>query len=239
MEQTNVETQERPKTIVKINAKGLEFSRLLTKPDIHPYDEIEWETRTARITDDKGDTVFELVGAEVPKSWSQLATNVVASKYFRSSPRIGDRETSVRQMIDRVVGAITERGRDGGYFRSDRDTLTFADELTHILVNQMASFNSPVWFNVGIEEHPMASACFINSVSDSMESIMELAAVEANLFKGGSGSGTNLSTLRSSREKLSSGGRPSGPTSFMRGYDAFAGVIKSGGKTRRAAVMRI
>ncbi len=238
MEQTNVETQEQTNKTVKDNTKGLEFSRLLTKPEIHPYNETEWETRTARITNDKGETVFELEGAEVPKSWSLLATNVVASKYFRRSSTIGERETSVRQIIDRVVGTITEWGREGGYFRSDCDALTFSDELTHILVNQMASFNSPAWFNVGIEETPMASACFINSVEDSMESIMELAAVEANLFKGGSGSGTNLSTLRSSREKLSSGGRPSGPVSFMRGYDAFAGVIKSGGKTRRAAVLR-
>ena len=135
-------------------------------------------------------------------------------------------------MIDRVVGSIATWGQNDGYFATPEDTQVFADELTHILVNQMAAFNSPVWFNVGVEERPLVSACFINSVDDNMESIMELAAIEAQLFKGGAGSGTNLSTLRSSKEMLSSGGRPSGPVSFMRGYDAFAGVIKSGGKCR-------
>ncbi|MCP4678292.1 MAG: vitamin B12-dependent ribonucleotide reductase, partial [Deltaproteobacteria bacterium] len=221
----------------KTRPQGLTFERVLTEDGVSPYN-IDWERRTARITDDKGETVFELENAEVPESWSQLATNVVASKYFRRAGSAGERETSVCQIIDRVVGTIAEWGEAGGYFATKDDARVFGDELTHILVNQMATFNSPVWFNVGVEESPQVSACFINSVEDSMESIMELAAVEASIFKGGSGSGTNLSTLRSSREKLSSGGRPSGPVSFMRGYDAFAGVIKSGGKCRRSAVLR-
>ncbi len=221
------------------SCNGLKFPRVLTDEEKHPYDEIDWKRRTAAITNDKGETVFELKDVEVPAFWSQLATNVVASRYFRSQSRNGKRETSVRQIIDRVVSTITRWGEKDRYFTTEKSTKIFSDELTHILVNQMASFNSPVWFNVGIEDHPQASACFINSVDDTMESIMELAKTEAMLFKGGSGSGTNFSTLRSSQERLSSGGWASGPVSFMRGYDAFAGVIKSGGKTRRASKMAI
>ncbi len=218
--------------------RGLRFKRHLTEPGSFPNFGAKWERRTAKITNDKGETVFELKNVEVPTFWSQLATNVVASKYFRRTGKAGDIETSVKQIVARVVDTIRGWGRAAGYFLSLQDADIFADELSHILIHQMATFNSPVWFNVGVEARPMAAACFINSVEDSMESIMELAAIEAQLFKGGAGSGTNLSTLRSSREFLSSGGRPSGPVSFMRGYDAFAGVIKSGGKCRRAAVLR-
>lgn len=223
----------------KTNGSGLKFSRVLTRAGVHPYEMLKWEKRAATIMNDKGEKIFELDDVEMPANWSQMATNVVVSKYFRSQSRSGARERSMRQVIDRVVNTISAWGRKGGYFASEYDSQTFEDELTHILINQMASFNSPVWFNVGIEEHPQASACFINSVDDTMESILNLASIEANLFKGGSGSGTNLSSLRSSKEKLSSGGQASGPVSFMRGYDAFAGVIKSGGKTRRAAKMVI
>ncbi|MCP4603953.1 MAG: vitamin B12-dependent ribonucleotide reductase [Proteobacteria bacterium] len=219
--------------------KGLRFNRVLTNEEKHPYDKIKWERRTALITNDKGETIFELKDVEVPAFWSQIATNVVASRYFRSQSRNGERETSVRQIVDRVVSTITHWGQKDLYFTTQKDAGTFSDELTHILVNQMASFNSPVWFNVGIEGNPQVSACFINSVEDTMESIMELATTEAMLFKGGSGSGTNFSSLRSSKERLSSGGWASGPVSFMRGYDAFAGVIKSGGRTRRASKMAI
>jgi ribonucleoside-diphosphate reductase alpha chain len=221
------------------HARGLKFSRVLTKPDVHPYDEVQWETRSASISNDKGEKIFEHDDVEVPVFWSQIATNVVVSKYFRSQSRSGERENSVRQIIDRVVDTISAWGRGRGYFATQYDAETFESELTYILLNQMASFNSPVWFNMGIEDHPQASACFINSVEDTMESILNLATIEAKLFKGGSGSGTNLSSLRSSREHLSTGGHASGPVSFMRGYDAFAGVIKSGGKTRRAAKMVI
>ena len=218
---------------------GLKFSRLMTRVGTHPYDEIQWEQRSASITNDKGEKIFDVEEVEIPEFWSQLATNVVVSKYFRSQSQSGERETSARQIIDRVVDTICSWGRRDGYFASAHDAETFEHELTYILLHQMATFNSPVWFNVGIDEQPQASACFINSVEDTMESIMGLATTEANLFKGGSGSGTNLSTIRSSREKLSMGGQASGPVSFMRGFDAFAGVIKSGGKTRRAAKMVI
>ena len=218
---------------------GLKFSRLMTRIGSHPYDEIVWEKRSASISNDKGEKIFDISDVEVPAFWSQLATNVVVSKYFRSQSRSGERERSVRQIIDRVVGAVSGWGRRDGYFASEYDAETFEIELTHILLHQLATFNSPVWFNVGIDDHPQASACFINAVEDTMESIMQLATTEANLFKGGSGSGTNLSTIRSSKEKLSLGGQASGPVSFMRGFDAFAGVIKSGGKTRRAAKMVI
>jgi len=221
------------------STRGLKFARRLTRVGTHPYDEIRWDTRSASIANDKGEKILDLPDVEVPASWSQLATNVVVSKYFRSQSRSGEREKSVRQIIDRVVGTICAWGRKDGFFATEQDAETFESELTYILLHQMATFNSPVWFNVGIEAHPQASACFINSVKDTMESIMELAAIEAALFKGGSGSGTNLSPLRSSKEKLSSGGQASGPVSFMRGFDAFAGVIKSGGKTRRAAKMVI
>jgi len=218
---------------------GLKFSRLFTHVGIHPYDDVDWDLRSASIANDKGEKILDVEDVEIPSFWSQLATNVVVSKYFRSQSRSGERERSVRQIIDRVVNAICSWGRRDGYFASAHDAETFEHELTHILLHQKATFNSPVWFNVGIDEHPQASACFINSVEDTMESIMQLATTEANLFKGGSGSGTNLSSIRSSREKLSLGGQASGPVSFMRGFDAFAGVIKSGGKTRRAAKMVI
>jgi ribonucleoside-diphosphate reductase alpha chain len=222
-----------------IGVKGLHFERRWTRPGVHPYDEIEWETRTAAIGNEKGVNVFEQKDVEVPAFWSQLATNVVVSKYFRGHLGTPERETSVRQLIDRVVDTITAWAETQHYFASDEDLRAFQAELTHLLVHQKMSFNSPVWFNVGVEAHPQCSACFINSVQDSMSSIMDLAKTEAMLFKFGSGAGSNLSTLRSSKEKMSGGGTASGPVSFMRGYDAFAGVVKSGGKTRRAAKMVI
>jgi ribonucleoside-diphosphate reductase alpha chain len=218
---------------------GLHFPRRWTRPGVHPYDEIAWETRTASIGNEKGVSVFEQKDVEVPAFWSQLATNVVVSKYFRGHLGTPGRETSVRQLIDRVVLTIACWAETQHYFATDEDLRAFQAELTHLLVHQKLAFNSPVWFNVGVEEHPQCSACFINSVQDSMSSIMDLAKTEAMLFKFGSGAGSNLSTLRSSKEKMSGGGTASGPVSFMRGYDAFAGVVKSGGKTRRAAKMVI
>ncbi len=220
-------------------AKGLKFPRRWTRPDIHPYDEITWELRTANIANESGKTVFEQTDVEVPNFWSQLATNVVVSKYFRGHVGTPERERSVKQLIDRVVNTIAAWAETQHYFASDADLEAFRAELTHLLVHQKMAFNSPVWFNVGIEEKPQCSACFINSVQDSMTSIMDLAKTEAMLFKFGSGAGSNLSPIRSSKEKMSGGGIASGPVSFMKGYDAFAGVIKSGGKTRRAAKMVI
>ncbi len=218
---------------------GLTFERRWTRPGVHPYDEMAWEIRTAAIGNESGKLVFEQKDVEVPASWSQLATNVVVSKYFRGHLNTPERETSVRQLIDRVVNSITAWGETQHYFATPEDLATFKAELTHLLVNQKMSFNSPVWFNVGIEARPQCSACFINSVQDSMSSIMDLAKTEAMLFKFGSGAGSNLSSIRSSREKMAGGGTASGPVSFMKGYDAFAGVVKSGGKTRRAAKMVI
>src|SRR5262249_40783583 len=219
---------------------GLTLDRYFTRPDRDPFDDVEWEQRSARITNERGETIFEQTDVEVPKSWSQLAANVVVSKYFRGHIGTPERESSVRQLIGRVVGRLHEWGTRSCYFASPADGESFRAELTHVLVNQMACFNSPVWFNLGVAETPQqASACFINSVDDTMDSIMELAKTEAILFKGGSGAGSNLSRIRSSRERLSGGGIASGPVSFMRGFDAFAGVIKSGGKTRRAAKMVI
>ena len=218
---------------------GLTFERRWTRPGVHPYDEIRWETRTAAIGNESGKLVFEQKDVEVPESWSQLATNVVVSKYFRGHLNTPERETSVRQLIDRVVNTIAAWAETQHYFATTEDLRAFQAELTHLLVHQKMSFNSPVWFNVGIEARPQCSACFINSVQDSMSSIMDLAKTEAMLFKFGSGAGSNLSTIRSSREKMSGGGTASGPVSFMKGYDAFAGVVKSGGKTRRAAKMVI
>ena len=220
-------------------AKGLTFERRWTTPGIHPYDEITWEYRTAGISSETGKSVFEQKDVEVPSFWSQLATNVVVSKYFRGHLNTPERETSVRQLIDRVVNTISAWAETQRYFATTEDLQTFKAELTHLLVHQKMSFNSPVWFNVGIEERPQCSACFINSVQDTMSSIMDLAKTEAMLFKFGSGAGSNLSTIRSSREKMNGGGTASGPVSFMKGYDAFAGVVKSGGKTRRAAKMVI
>ena len=214
------------------------IERRFTAAGESPYDAIEWERRTAAITSDGGEVIFEQPDVEVPAAWSMNATNIVASKYFYGPLGTPARETSVRQLIDRVVDTIGRWGREGGYFEDD-EAEAFESELRYLLVNQYAAFNSPVWFNVGVETTPQCSACFINSVQDTMESIMDLATREALLFKWGSGTGSNLSTLRSSKEALSGGGTPSGPVSFMRGYDAFANVIKSGGKTRRAAKMII
>jgi ribonucleoside-diphosphate reductase alpha chain len=226
-------------TFTGIGVKGLHFPRRWTRPGVHPYDEIQWEVRTASIGNEKGVNVFEQKDVEVPAFWSQLATNVVVSKYFRGHLNTDGRETSVRQLIDRVVNTIAGWAEMQHYFATDEDLRAFQAELTHLLVHQKLAFNSPVWFNVGVEAHPQCSACFINSVQDTMSSIMDLAKTEAMLFKFGSGAGSNLSTIRSSREKMSGGGTASGPVSFMRGYDAFAGVVKSGGKTRRAAKMVI
>jgi ribonucleoside-diphosphate reductase alpha chain len=219
---------------------GLRFERYFTPPASHAYDLVEWERRTAAITNEKGVVFFEQKDVEVPRTWSQLATNVVAQKYFRGHLGRPDRETSVRQLIDRVVATIGRWGREGGYFATDEDAENWEEELRWLLVTQHASFNSPVWFNIGVPgRSQQASACFINSVEDTMESILELAKTEGMLFKFGSGTGTNLSVLRSSRESLAGGGTASGPVSFMRGYDSFAGSIKSGGTTRRAAKMVI
>ena len=218
---------------------GLSFRRHFTKAGRHPYDELTWEQRSAVINDERGQPVFEQHGIEVPSTWSQTATNIVASKYFRGQIESPQRERSVKGLISRVVDTIRSWGDAQGYFATPEDLQSFSDDLTHLLVQQKAAFNSPVWFNVGIEKHPQASACFINSVNDTMESILGLAKTEGMLFKFGSGTGSNLSFIRSSREPLAGGGTASGPVSFMRGYDAFAGVIKSGGKTRRAAKMVI
>ncbi|MCL4325802.1 MAG: vitamin B12-dependent ribonucleotide reductase [Candidatus Thermoplasmatota archaeon] len=213
--------------------------RVFVKKGEDPYATVEWENRDAVIYTNNNTVVFEQKGIEVPKNWSQTALNIVASKYFHGALNSEKRESSIKKLIERVVTTISEFGRKNGYFLNDDEYTAFIDDLKYILVHQIAAFNSPVWFNVGIEEHPQASACFINSVSDSMESILNLNKIEGMLFKGGSGTGTNLSLLRSSKEKLSSGGYASGPVSFMKGFDAFAGVIKSGGKTRRAAKMII
>src|SRR5262250_340656 len=216
---------------------GLKVERYFTRAGISPYDEIEWEQRSASISNEKGNVVFEQSNVEIPKAWSQMATNVVVSKYFRGPLGSPQREHSVRQMIGRVVDTITGWGSKDGYFAAEEDALAFADELTHILVHQKACFNSPVWFNCGIEEKPQCSACFILSVDDTMDSILDWYRKEGVIFKGGSGSGVNLSKIRSSKEQLAGGGTASGPVSFMKAADASAGVIKSGGKTRRAAKM--
>jgi ribonucleoside-diphosphate reductase alpha chain len=245
---------------------GLSFRRLFTKPGVSPYDELEWELRLAQITDAQGGVIFEQKDVEVPKDWSMTATNIVASKYLHGKVGTPERETGVRQLVTRVAETIRNWGLAQGYFKTPEDGATFHDELVHILVRQYAAFNSPVWFNVGCDRiepnsdarnwhwnprtqqvefgvtgysTPQCSACFINSVKDSLDSILTLAKTEGMLFKWGSGTGTNLSTLRSSTEGLSGGGTASGPLSFMKGFDAFAGVIKSGGKTRRAAKMVI
>ncbi|MCR4280416.1 MAG: vitamin B12-dependent ribonucleotide reductase, partial [Candidatus Komeilibacteria bacterium] len=220
--------------------QGVRVQHAFSSPDKDPYDEIEWELREATITNEKGEVVFSQKDVEVPSFWSQTATNIVVQKYFRGRVGTLERERSIKQMVSRVADTITKWGKDGGYFYSDEDAARYNKELTAMLVNQYFAFNSPVWFNVGIEKHPQCSACFINSVQDDMRSILNLATTEGMLFKYGSGTGTNLSTLRSSKEYLSrSDGKSSGPVSFMRGFDAFAGVIKSGGKTRRAAKMVI
>jgi ribonucleoside-diphosphate reductase alpha chain len=250
----------------KTKAPGLTFRRLFTKPGVSPYDEIEWELRTAQITDSQGGVIFEQKNVEVPKDWSMTATNIVASKYLHGQVGTAERETGARQLVARVAETIRDWGMKDGYFRTPEDAATFHDELVHLLIRQHVAFNSPVWFNVGCDRiepksdatnwhwnfttqqvefgatgytRPQCSACFINSVHDSLDSILTLAKTEGMLFKWGSGTGTNLSPLRSSTEVLSGGGTASGPLSFMKGFDAFAGVIKSGGKTRRAAKMVI
>src|SRR5436309_2953127 len=217
-------------------AASLAVRRLFTIPGRDPFDGIEWEIRDAFIPGKNG-PAFEQKNVEFPKFWSQTATNIVAQKYFRGRMTSPERETSVKQMIGRVVGTIRTWGREGGYFATDDEAQTFEDELKAILVNQLAAFNSPVWFNVGFEEKPQCSACFILSIEDSMDAILDWIRREGIIFRGGSGSGVNLSRLRSSKEQLSKGGYASGPVSFMRGADASAGTIKSGGKTRRAAKM--
>jgi ribonucleoside-diphosphate reductase alpha chain len=219
--------------------KGLRFPRVYTRAGVSPYDEVEWDLRTAGITNEHGKVVFEQKDVEFPKFWSQMATNVVASKYFRGQMGTPERERSVKQLIGRVVTTIAGWGRKQGYFASEMDAQSFEDELTYLLLHQKASFNSPVWFNCGVEVKPQCSACFINSVTDTMEGILSLAKTEGLLFKWGSGTGTNFSSLRSSKEFIQGGGTASGPVSFMKGFDAFAGVIKSGGRTRRAAKMVI
>jgi ribonucleoside-diphosphate reductase alpha chain len=211
--------------------QGLSIQRRFTTAGVHPFDEVEWEKRTASVGS------FTQEGVEFPASWSQNATNIVAQKYFRGQLGNPAREHSVKQMIGRVAGTIAHWGRELGYFATDEDTQAFHDELTYVLLHQMAAFNSPVWFNVGFEEQPQCSACFILSVDDSMESILAWNTKEGMIFRGGSGSGINLSNIRGSTEPLSKGGTASGPVSFMRGADAWAGTIKSGGKTRRAAKM--
>ena len=221
------------------STQGLQIERRFTKPGVHPFDEVEWELRTAAITNEKGEVVFEQTDVEIPKNWSQMATNVVVSKYFRGQIGKPERERSVKQLIGRVVDTITGWGREQGYFASPDDAEAFEHELAYLLVTQRMAFNSPVWFNVGVEERPQGSACFINSIDDTMESILGLAKTEGMLFKYGSGAGVNLSPLRGSMERLKHGGTASGPVSFMKGFDAFAGAIKSGGATRRAAKMVI
>jgi ribonucleoside-diphosphate reductase alpha chain len=249
-----------------VSRRGLSIPRYFTIEGKHPFDEVVWELRTAVIRDDKGNVIFEQKDVEVPKFWSQLATNVVASKYFYGEPGSPQRERSVKQLVHRVTRTIADQGFQFGYFETPEDRDRFYEELTWLCVHQYGAFNSPVWFNVGLYhqygvagrgsnyrwdpetrtavrvetpyEYPQCSACFIQSVEDNMESIMELARSEAMLFKYGSGTGTDLTPLRSSKEKLSGGGKPSGPVSFMRVYDAIASVVKSGGKTRRAAKMQ-
>ena len=245
---------------------GLTFTRRFSRAGSSPYDEVQWERRTASITDASGKSIFEQKGVEVPVDWSMTATNIVASKYLHGQMDTPERETGVRQLVARVAETIRDWGLAGGYFSSAQDAAIFHDELVAMLVSQKVAFNSPVWFNVGCDRlepnsdaqnwhwdphtcavrfsttgyrNPQCSACFINAVDDSLDAILTLAKTEGMLFKWGSGTGTNLSSIRGSMELLSGGGTASGPLSFMRGFDAFAGVIKSGGKTRRAAKMVI
>ena len=214
------------------------IQRWFTVEGVHPYDTVDWSRRRALITGAGGDVVFEQDGVEFPDSWSQNAVNIVSQKYFRGRLDGEDREWSLRQVIDRVTGTIGRWGAEDGYFADEAEAAAFGDELTHLLVTQKASFNSPVWFNIGVPGAlPQSSACFILAVEDSMESILNWYTEEGLIFKRGSGSGVNLSRLRSASEHLSGGGRPSGPVSFMRGADASAGAIRSGGTTRRAAKM--
>ena len=228
-----------PNSSTTTSKHGLAIDRRFTRPGVHPFDEVEWELRAATITNEKGEVVFEQKDVEIPKSWSQMATNVVVSKYFRGQIGKPAREHSVKQLIGRVVDTISGWGRKDGYFATAEDAEAFEHELAYLLVTQRMAFNSPVWFNVGVEAKPQSAACFINSIEDTMQSILELAKTEGMLFKYGSGAGVNLSPLRGSMEKLKQGGTASGPVSFMKGFDAFAGAIKSGGATRRAAKMVI
>src|SRR4029453_8174024 len=223
--------------VSRATRRGLGLRRHFVPAGVNPYDEVDWDVRSAIIQGEGGETVFEQRDVEVPRPWSQLATNVVVSKYFRGPLGTPERERSVRQLIGRVVTTLSGWGDEQGYFASPDDRRTFGDELTHLLVKQKLSFNSPVWFNVGVEPKPQCSACFILSVDDTMDSILDWYRREGVIFKGGSGSGVNLSKLRSSKERLVGGGTASGPVSFMKAADASAGVIKSGGKTRRAAKM--
>jgi len=225
--------------IPKVPPGEFRYKRHYTRSEVDPYDTVKWEKRDATITDHKGQVIFQQRSVEVPSFWSQTATNIVASKYFRGRLGTPERETSVKQLIGRVAGTVAKWGRQGKYFLDEDEAAVFEAELLHTLLYQLAAFNSPVWFNVGVEDRPQCSACFINSVKDDMRSIMQLAVTEGMLFKYGSGTGSNLSNLRSSKEHLSTGGKASGPVSFMKGFDAFAGVIKSGGRTRRAAKMVI
>src|SRR5271166_2732027 len=260
-------------TSARASSKGLKFERVFSRDDVSPFDQIEWDRRTAKITDDGGKVIFEQTDVEVPKTWSELATKIAVSKYFYgdishgADPWKNGRENSIRQLVNRVTRTIADWGKADGYFASEEDADVFYDDLTWLCVNQYGAFNSPVWFNVGLYhqygigknagagnyfynratgkteraptqyEYPQGSACFIQSVGDSMDDIMRLATSEAMLFKYGSGTGSDLSTLRSTREKLSGGGKPSGPLSFLKVYDQVANVVKSGGKTRRAAKM--
>src|SRR5882762_297083 len=254
------------KNTVSAAKKSLNIKRVFSDAKTNPFDQLEWERRTAEITDDAGKVIFKQENVEVPKAWSMLATKVVVSKYFYGEQGLPERETSVRQLIHRICRTIADWGIKDGYFSKAAGEVFF-NELTWLAINQYGAFNSPVWFNVGLYhqyrignsssrgnwfynrkmgqaerartqyEYPQCSACFIQSVDDNMESIMQLASSEAMLFKFGSGTGTDLSPLRSSKEKLSGGGRPSGPLSFLKVYDQVANVVKSGGKTRRAAKM--
>src|SRR5580704_2826195 len=234
-----IRNERRTSRVIKDERPGLTVERYFTKQGVDPFETVQWERRDAVISGADGKVFFEQRGVEFPTAWSQTATNVVVQKYFRGTLGTKEREGSVRQMIARVADTIYGWGKADSYFKSEQDAWAFRDELVHLLLHQKMAFNSPVWFNVGIEEKPQASACFINSCGDSMDSILSLAKTEGMLFKYGSGTGSNLSTLRSSREHLNGGGTASGPVSFMRGFDAFAGAIKSGGKTRRAAKMVI
>jgi ribonucleoside-diphosphate reductase alpha chain len=231
--------ERRASRVIKDERPGLTVERYFTKQGVDPFETVQWERRDAVISGADGKVFFEQRGVEFPTAWSQTATNVVVQKYFRGTIGTKERESSVRQMIARVADTIYGWGKADAYFKTEQDAWAFRDELVHLLLHQKMAFNSPVWFNVGVEEHPQCSACFINSVDDSMSSILGLAKTEGMLFKYGSGTGSNLSSLRSSRELLNGGGTASGPVSFMRGFDAFAGAIKSGGKTRRAAKMVI
>ncbi len=237
--QTDVVSPESPVQSSTPTISGLQFPRFFSHEGSDPFDEIEWELRSAIIGNEHGENVFEQHDVEIPKNWSQQATNIVVSKYFRGQLGTAEREHSVKQLVGRVVDTITEWAKAQKYFARASDLHAFRDDLKYLLVNQYAAFNSPVWFNCGFEKAPQCSACFINSVQDTMDSILTLAKTEGMLFKFGSGTGTNLSAIRSAREPLAGGGTASGPVSFMKGYDAFAGVIKSGGKTRRAAKMVI